>query len=200
MTKYLPVLLFLLSIVCLVPGLTEPLITIEATVEKQQMVELAAEVIAPPEQNSNFMQNMLQVVIAELRVEGSVKVFSSTRSLLGTMAELMSHGHEFVGILIGLFGVVIPLIKIALTILSVVLPGVEYKNSLLNLSSLLGKWSMSDVFVMAVMVAFLAVNANEDAINTVQMSAELGRGFYFFATYCLLAIAAGAAFVASGKD
>lgn len=191
MAKYLPVCLFIFSIICLVPGLTEPLITIEATVDKQDMVALAAQSISAPQQTDNFLQNMLHSVIAQLQVQGSVLVFSSTRSLLGTMHELIAHGHEFVGILIGLFGVVIPVIKIILTTLSVFLPVQKNKTALLNISSVLGKWSMSDVFVMALMVAFLAINANEDSINTVQMNAELGRGFYFFATYCLLAIAAG---------
>ncbi|MBV1888686.1 MAG: paraquat-inducible protein A [Proteobacteria bacterium] len=191
MTKYLPVCLFIFSIICLFPGLTEPLITIAATVDKQDMVALAAQAIAPPQQTDNFLQNMLHSVIAQLQVQGNVLVFSSTRSLLGTMHELIAHGHQFVGILIGLFGVVIPLIKIMLTTLSVFLPVQKSKTALLNISSVLGKWSMSDVFVMALMVAFLAINANEGSINTVQMSAELGRGFYFFAAYCLLAIAAG---------
>jgi len=40
------------------------------------------------------------------------------------------------------------------------------------------------------MVTFLTINANEYSINTVQMTATLGSGFYFFAAYCLLAIAA----------
>ncbi|MDF1643907.1 MAG: paraquat-inducible protein A [Pseudomonadales bacterium] len=191
MTKYLSVALFILSIICLIPGLTEPLITIEASVDKQNMVALAAQAIAPPQQTDNFLQNMLRSVVAQLQVQGSVLVFSSTRSLLGTMHELIAHGHQFVGILIGLFGVVIPVIKIMLTTLSVFLPAQKSKAALLNISSILGKWSMSDVFVMALMVAFLAINANEDSINTVQMSAELDRGFYFFAAYCLLAIAAG---------
>ena len=191
MTKYFSVCLFIFSIICLVPGLTEPLITIEATVDKQDMVALAAQAIAPPQQTDNFLQDMLHSVIAQLQVQGNVLVFSSTHSLLGTMHELIAHGHQFVGILIGLFGVVIPVIKIMLTTLSVFLPVQKSKAALLNISSVLGKWSMSDVFVMALMVAFLAINANEGSINTVQMSAELGRGFYFFAAYCLLAIAAG---------
>ncbi|MBV1959477.1 MAG: paraquat-inducible protein A [Pseudomonadales bacterium] len=191
MAKYFPVSLFILSIIFLVPGLTEPLITIEATVDKQDMLELAAQALAPPQQTDDFLQSMLQSLVAQLQMPGSVLVFSSTRSLLGTMHELIAHGHEFVGILIGLFGVVIPVFKIMLTTLSVILPGQKLKMALLNISSVLGKWSMSDVFVMALMVAFLAINANENSINTVQMNAELGRGFYFFATYCLLAIAAG---------
>ncbi|MEO1941149.1 MAG: hypothetical protein ABGX60_04675 [Candidatus Thioglobus sp.] len=35
------------------------------------------------------------------------------------------------------------------------------------------------------------MNANKQAIQAVQMNAQLEPGFYFFAAYCLLAIAAG---------
>lgn len=191
MAKYFPLFLFVLSICFLVPGLTKPLMTIEATVDKKEMLGLAAETLAPSDQNSNFIQNMLQSVVQQLDVEGSVVVFKSTRSLLGTMTELISHGHAVVGLLIGLFGVVIPLVKIVLTMLSLCLQSPKIRMQLLKISSLLGKWSMSDVFTMAIIVTFLAINANEQAIDTVQMNAELNSGFYYFAVYCLLAIAAG---------
>ncbi|MBL4585083.1 MAG: paraquat-inducible protein A [Pseudomonadales bacterium] len=189
MIKYLPICLFVVSIGCLMPGLTQPLITIEATVEKQNMLELAAQAMSSPQQQGGFIQTMVQSMLAQLKVEGSVIVFSSTRSLLGTMQELVGSGHIIVGVLIGLFGVLIPVLKILLTATSFFMS--TRQNMLLKVSSVLGKWSMSDVFVMALMVAFLAINANEGSVNTVQMSAKLGPGFYFFAGYCLLAIAAG---------
>ncbi|NOR81555.1 MAG: paraquat-inducible protein A, partial [Methyloprofundus sp.] len=117
--------------------------------------------------------------------------FESTRSLLQTMNELVSHDHATVGLLIGLFGIIIPCIKIILTLIALLVVSGQTRNDLLKISSLLSKWSMSDVFLMAILVAFFTVNANAQAINTIQMRAELGPGFYFFATYCVLAIAAG---------
>lgn len=191
MKKYLPLSLFVLAIALLIPGLTKPLMTITATVDKQEMLGLATTSLFPPDQNNNFVQNMLESVLQQLQIEGNVIVFESTRSLLQTMNELISHGHEIVGLLIGLFGVIIPLTKIILTLTSVLLRDPEDKTLMLKISSLLSKWSMSDVFMMAIIVAFLAINANETSIKTVQMNAELGPGFYFFAGYCLLAIAAG---------
>lgn len=191
MAKYFPIFLFVFSICFLVPGVTKPLMTIEATVDKREMLGLAAEALAPPDQNSSFIQSMLQSVVQGLDVEGTVLVFKSTRSLLETMTELVSHGHVVVGLLIGLFGVVIPLLKIVLTMFSLFLKSPQNKVQLFKISSLMGKWSMSDVFTMAIIVTFLAINANEQAIDTVQMNATLESGFYFFAVYCLLAIAAG---------
>ncbi len=194
MKKYLPASLFVLAIIFLIPGLTQPLITITATVDKQEMLGLATTSLFPPDQNNNFVQNMLQSVLQQLQIEGHVVIFESTRSLLQTMNELISHNHEIVGLLIGLFGVIIPLTKIILTLTSLLLRAPEDKSLMLKISSLLSKWSMSDVFMMAIIVAFLAINANENSIETVQMNAELGPGFYYFAAYCLIAIAAGQLF------
>jgi hypothetical protein len=190
MKKHFPTVLFILSIVLLIPGITQPLMTIKATVNKQEMLSLATNALLPPDKGNNFVQNMLQSVLQQINVEGTVDVFESTRSLLETMSELISHDHVIVGLLIGLFGVIIPVIKIMLTLIALFLNSPADKDRLLNINSLLSKWSMSDVFVMAIIVAFMTINANKQSVGAVQMSATLGSGFYFFAAYCLLAIAA----------
>jgi hypothetical protein len=191
MKKYSPVLLFILSIVFLLPGITQPLITIKATVKKQEMVELAAQSMFVSNQPGNFIEKMLQSTIKKLQIEGSITVFETTRSLLETMNHLIINNHIVVGLLIGIFGVIIPLIKIVLTLLALTLKSDKVKNNLLKWSSVLGKWSMSDVFVMAILVVFLTVNANEQAVKAIEMHARLESGFYYFMAYCLLAIAAG---------
>ncbi len=190
MKKHFPTVLFILSIVLLIPGITQPLMTIKATVNKQEMLGLATNALLPPDQGNNFVQNMLQSVLQQIKVEGTVDVFESTRSLLETMNELISHDHAIVGLLIGLFGVIIPVIKIILTLVALFLNSPADKDRLLNINSLLSKWSMSDVFVMAIIVAFMTINASKQSVDAVQMSATLGPGFYFFSAYCLLAIAA----------
>ncbi len=190
MVKYRSIALFLLSIVFLVPGLTLPLMSIEATVEKQGMLELTVDALTPPDESQQFFQPFLQSLVSQLQVEGSVTVFKSTRSLWSTMSELVSNGHVLVGLLIGMFGVLIPVFKILLVSVSLFTKQARLKQTSLKLSSTLSKWSMSDVFVMGLIVAFLAINANEYAVNTVRMTATLGSGFYFFVAYCLSAIAA----------
>ncbi len=190
MVKYRAVALFLVSIAFLVPGLTLPLMSIEATVEKQAMLELTVDALTPPDDSQQFFQPLLQSFVSQLQVDGSVTVFKSTRSLWSTMSELVSNGHILVGLLIGMFGVLIPVFKILLVSFSLLTRQTLLKQKLLKLSSRLSKWSMSDVFVMGLIVAFLAINANEYAVNTVRMKATLGSGFYFFVAYCLLAIAA----------
>ncbi len=188
MKKYFPELIVVLSLVFLGLGITQPLLTIKASVNKQEMFDLASESFFSADQGNSFIQGMLQPFIQKLNFEGTVQVFESTRSLLGTMTHLIESNHLFVGLLIGIFGIIIPVIKLVLITYSSITKSQEKQEKLLKISGLLSKWSMSDVFVMAVFIAFLAMNANEDAINTVQMNAELGNGFYYFAVYCLLSI------------
>ena len=191
MKNYLAIFLFLLSLVFLIPGLTLPVMTIKATIDKQAMIYLTAQSILNPEKTGPFIHNMLLSLQHMLHVEGTVEVFEKTRSILETMNNLVANGHVVVGMLIGFFAVIIPSLKILLILLALLQSRPVFKNRLLNISSLLSKWSMSDVFVMAIIVTFMAINANEDAIESIQMQAQLQSGFYFFAMYCLLAIAAG---------
>ena len=191
MRKNLSLLLFLLSLLFLLLGLTLPVMTLKATIDKQAMMDITTQAILDPDKTGAFIHNMLLSLKQLFPVEGSVEVFEKTRSILGTMHSLIENGHVVVGVLIGFFAVIIPSLKILLILLALLQSETQFKNKLLNISSLLSKWSMSDVFVMAFIITFMAINANEGAIEAVQMQAQLQSGFYFFAGYCILAIAAG---------
>jgi len=87
-----------LSIAFFIPGIIQPIMTIKAEINKQELFDMAAEKLLPASQQSNaFMQNILQSVLREVNFEGSVTAFESTRSLLETMNELISHEHVGVG-------------------------------------------------------------------------------------------------------
>ena len=191
MQKHIPTFLFILSIALLIPGILQPFMTISADLGKQELFDTAVKELLPSaQQANNFMQSMLQAAIKDIHFEGSVRAFESTRSLWETLTELIAHDHVLVGLMITFFGIIIPLIKILLTLTALFLATGENRSQLLNISSLLSKWSMSDVFFMAILVAFFSINANEQSIDAVQMHAVLGPGFYYFASYCLVAIAA----------
>lgn len=169
----------------------QPFMTIRADIGKQELFKTVTKELFPPmQQNTDFIQQMVQSVFQEVNFNGSINAFESTRSLLQTLCELISHEHVMVGLLVGLFGIIIPLLKIMLTLIALFLGQGEARYNLFKINSLLSKWAMSDVFLMAILVAFFTVNANQQTMNAVQMHAELDTGFYLFATYCLLAIVA----------
>jgi uncharacterized paraquat-inducible protein A len=68
----------------------------------------------------------------------------------------------------------------------------ETRRRVLFLVETIAKWSMADVFAVAVMIAYLAAQASQSASGTtaiVVFNASFGPGFYWFAAYCLVSLA-----------
>jgi uncharacterized paraquat-inducible protein A len=60
----------------------------------------------------------------------------------------------------------------------------------------IAKWSMADVFVVAILIAYLAAQASttpttgpEATPALLAFTAAFGAGFYWFAAYCLFSLA-----------
>jgi hypothetical protein len=125
----------------------------------------------------------------EVAVLGRVVLSHQTKSLLGTIHGLFDHGHWGIGVLLGLFSVAVPSTKLLVSIagfsLSLYQTGARFTAVAHTMLHYLGKWSMTDVFVVAVMVAFLSANQSQTT------QATIGVGLYYFATHALLAIIAG---------
>jgi len=114
----------------------------------------------------------------------SITVYDETRSIIGTISDLFNNGNAIVGILILLFSVVIPVLKAVMMALVVLFKNLPYRNQIAKFVTLISKWSMADVFVVGVFIAFLSLKANEN------VKAELHQGFWFFVGYCLISITA----------
>lgn len=83
-------------------------------------------------------------------------IFGSDISVYGLLVGLYRHGDWFLfGIILG-FSLLFPLAKILLLGAAVNLPG-NHRQGPLHWVALLGKWSMLDVFVVAVLVVSLKV-------------------------------------------
>ena len=139
----------LLSFVILIPGLTQPLITITASVD--------------------FMG-------------ASQEIFRETRSILQTVRNLHESGNDFVAALILLFSVVIPVAKGLLLVAALATKRSGLRRRIVDFVNAISKWSMADVFLVGVYVAYLAARAT-DALD-----ARAEPGFYWFAAYCLLSV------------
>jgi hypothetical protein len=191
--KRLSIALILVSLALLYPGVTQPVLTLSGTVEKSKIAELGIEMIAG-EGADNDTRQMLGAISSFLgfdRIEGELLAYHNTRSIWGTVEDLASTGNLSVALLIVFFSLVIPLFKLTLQLASLFIAGAELRGPLLWLNGALSKWSMSDVFVMGVLVAYMAGSASEQMGDLLTMNAALEPGFYYFLAYCLFAIAAG---------
>ena len=90
------------------------------------------------------------------QIEGKLQAYSSTRSMWGTVEELARSGNLLVALLIVFFSLVIPVFKLLLQLASLFISAEANRKPLLWLNAVLSKWSMSDVFVMGLLVAFMA--------------------------------------------
>jgi hypothetical protein len=188
MKNYLGIFLILCAYAVLYPGITEPILTVAGTVEKEKLIAVGKQFIQESPDTPALVNNLVDMVVDNLDVSGSIDAFNKTRSILGTAEELYLNHHVFVAILIIVFSVVVPLVK-ALLLLSLLLPlRKAIKSVLLTISDVLSKWSMADVFVIAIFIAFLASNGIRENSGLVNFDASLGRGFWFFLAYCLISI------------
>jgi paraquat-inducible protein A len=110
----------------------------------------------------------------------SREIFRETQSIVQSVQRLNDSGNQFVAALILLFSIMVPLIKavLAFVVLRVQKPETQY--ALYRLVRSISKWSMADVFVVGIFIAYLAADALDN------LSAVAGEGLYWFAAYCLV--------------
>jgi uncharacterized paraquat-inducible protein A len=54
----------------------------------------------------------------------------------------------------------------------------------------MSKWSMADVYAIALLISFLAIKSTEGRSSLVENQINFETGFYYFIGYCLLSILA----------
>jgi uncharacterized paraquat-inducible protein A len=111
--------------------------------------------------------------------------YYQSKSVLELIALLFRQNNFVVGLSILIFSVLIPVVKNGLGLASLYRerlprPGILHWFLLRS-----GKWSMADVFVVAIFLGFLAFNNLQTGIQT---ESRVLPGLYFFLAYALLAI------------
>jgi len=125
---------------------------------------------------------MQMTAYKELPVLGEVVFKYEAKSIYSTVQSLFSHGNLIIAGLITLFSIFTPLLKMSVVGMNLfnVAPSLHKKAH--DLIHLLGKWSMADVFVVAILISIFALDTQDFT------RAETDLGVYFFAAYCLLSL------------
>ena len=183
--------LIVIALGLLYPGVTLPVLTLSGSIEKAEIAEMGIGLMAGDDVDGQARQMLtaISTMLGLNRIEGQLQVYHTTRSIWGTATELAHTGNVLVAALIVLFSVVIPTLKLLMQLTAVAIPQPGVRASLLWLNALLSKWSMADVFVMGLLVAYMAGSASEQMGDMLTMDASLERGFYFFLAYCLFSVA-----------
>ena len=113
---------------------------------------------------------------------GQVELYEATQSILQTIKSLFADQNYLVAWLILIFSVVVPVLKVTLLLVVLIMKQFAGREKVFKFVSVIGKWSMADVFVVSIFMAYLATKSNE------AVSATLHSGFYYFTAYCVLSI------------
>ena len=191
MRLLLPIATILIALALLVPGVTQPVLTLEGKIDKSKLAKTGIEMLADEgDRNTRRMLTMASSMFGLDKLEGEVSAYKKTRSIWGTVNELASNKNYLVALLVAFFSIVIPTLKLLMQLVYCLIPMNKFKHKLGQVIQGLSKWSMVDVFVIALIVAYLAGNADGQMGELINMHAEFGTGFWYFTGYCLFAIAA----------
>lgn len=193
----LSILVILLSLALLIPGVTQPILSLNGSINKAKLAEQGIEQVAQSfDKNSGRdsargMLNMVSGLLGLNNLKGEVEVLQQTRSIWSTVTELYNTGNGLVAGLVMLFSIIIPAVKLSLMLVQQSVSSIALQWRIHHLVSALAKWSMADVFVVALIITFLAGNASGGMGEMLKTKAEFESGFYFFTAYCILSIASG---------
>jgi hypothetical protein len=219
-TRWLVLALLVGSFVLLIPGLFAPVLTIRGVLTRDGIAQVAPmmlqrglddatlaalktmmnpSVVALLElTGGDLRQTIIEKVTPSLTASllqnvGDVEVFQQTRSIVGSVRRLYEVGSPVPATLILLFSVVVPLGKTALVGWAVFVAREEGRRRTLAFVETIAKWSMADVFVVALFITYLAAMASQSAPGAgaplVAFTAHFGAGFYWFAAYCVFSLA-----------
>jgi len=181
-------LLLVIAYGLLIPGLTQPMLSVKGTVEKAELVDIGKDILVTSPNMPRLFKDVADMVVRNIDTHGTILAFDKTQSIIGTAQELYRNSHAFVAVLIVFFSVVIPVAKALILALGHSPLPAPWPARLLAVGNASSKWSMADVFVIGIFVSFLAANGMQENRGLVEFDAQLGAGFYYFVSYCLISI------------
>jgi hypothetical protein len=215
--------LLLVSIGLLIPGLFAPVLTIRGVLTRDGIAQIAPTMLEKglSDETMSVLKSVMnptivsfiemtggdmkktvldkltpQITASLQKNVGEVEVYSQTRSIVGSVKRLYEVGSPVPATLILLFSVIVPLCKAALVTWAVFVAGSAQRRRTLAFVETIAKWSMADVFVVALFIAYLAAQASATptqgpnaAPALIAFDARFGAGFYWFAAYCVVSLA-----------
>jgi paraquat-inducible protein A len=121
----------------------------------------------------------------EVPLLGEVVLKYEAKSILTTITSLFDSRSYFIALLIMVFSVFTPLVKLVIAWLVLQRRWSNWHQHGLSIIHSIGKWSMADVFVVSIFVAYFSVRGDSFSDARVEL------GLYYFSGYCLLSLVVG---------
>lgn len=210
-----------LSVLLLLPGLFLPAITVRGTLSPAGLASLTPQLLeqgltddgvnalkplinpamlpflemSPGGLKGALVNNIGKQLGEQLKGAKEIEVYQQTRSIMGSVQHLYLVNSNVAATLILLFSVVVPLVKASLAGWAVLHRDAVIQRRTLTFVEMIAKWSMADVFAVALFITYLAAQASQGPLDPASpppiltFNADFGPGFYWFAAYCLVSLA-----------
>ena len=125
---------------------------------------------------------MMVTIHKEVEYLGDIVLSFESKGVMGSIIKLYEGGDIVVALVIFLFSVFVPVLKVlSLLIVSLFLQS-NFAHGIIKFFKMIGKWSMVDVFVVAVLLVYLTANKGDVS------RAEIEVGLYFFLAYVIVSM------------
>jgi hypothetical protein len=210
-----------LSILVLIPGLFLNVITVRGLLSPEGLAALAPQLLeeglsedavkslrpllnpamlpflemSPGGLRGALITNLGGQLGEQLKGAPEIEVYHQTRSIVGSIRHLYSVNSYVAASLILLFAVIVPFTKASLAVWAVQHRDDAIRQRTLLTVEAIAKWSMADVFAIALFITYLAAQASQTSLDPasaapiMRFQADFGPGFYWFAAYCVFSLA-----------
>ena len=188
-TRWLVLVLLVVSLALLIPGLFAPVLTIRGVLTRDGIAQVAPTMLQRglDDDTLNALKAMMnptvvglleatggdlrQMIVDKvtpsltaslLQNMGDVEVFQQTRSIVSSVRRLYEVGSPVPATLILLFSVVVPFVKTALVGWAMFAADEARRRRTLTFVEAIAKWSMADVFVVALFITYLAADGESE--------------------------------------
>lgn len=164
-----------IAFVCLVAGIYTPMLEIDAFAKDLQI---------PLKTHVNLGITKMKVDLSKT-FEGRMYFYYQNKSIVGLIELLLQKNNWLVAFAILAFSVLVPFVKLVFSMLILFSGPVRHNDWIQSIIKGIGKWSMADVFVAAIFLAYLSFQNMNSGIAT-ESTPLLGA--YFFFAYCVFSI------------
>jgi len=129
-----------------------------------------------------FTPILMIVIHKNVEYLGDIILSFESKTIFSTITHLYHNGNYPVAIAILLFSIIVPLLKTLSMIVVVIWRHFHIATKLIKFLKHLGKWSMLDVFVVALLLVYLSAGSSENSYSQIE------SGLYIFLIYVIFSI------------
>lgn len=125
---------------------------------------------------------LMVTIHKEMEYIGDIILSFESKGIMGSISKLWESGDYVVAGVILLFSVIVPVLKIVSLFFISIFMQSSFAHGIVKFFKAIGKWSMVDVFVVAIFLVYLTANKGDVS------RAEVEVGLYFFLAYVIVSM------------